>query len=229
MAFVSWPMLIFQLLFMIFLMVMNTGHIYDHYVNVYAPLIEIEILKQNELQKDDSRLSQYLKYFDDGDEHLSDQLQIKKIKESEDSQLERMKQWDDNQMSVADRLRAFSFVSSYDLYMNEDFFDFKLVAIFLGMVLISNVIFFKLMYELLIEWDPIEGTSSHDEYKKDQQKFLLLNNFVQNQRIHVLFWYWFIDAPGLVPTYIEFVVIFIHLTFQSFTMATIKTCQNYIQ
>ena len=121
-------------------------------------------MKQHELQKDDSRLIQYLQYFED-DDNLSDQLTLSKLKESDAESLIEMKEG--AVMSIQNRLLAFNYLSVFDMAFNDDLVDFKLIITIIGLVVLINVIIFKFLCQMLIEWDPIEGNSVHDEFKKD--------------------------------------------------------------
>lgn len=163
------------------------------YLMFYQPLIEVEQMKHTEKMFNSTTLFKYQHYFE-GLKPSGDHL------------------WNE-----------FSEMTFLDQYFNEDLVTNSTWIMAVCFAIVANTVWFKWLVDSLLVWDTIEGDSEQSNIQRQNQDFTLIAMLMENHKMHLVFWYWFMDATVIFPTSFELLFFIIACVHQSFIIATLKT------
>lgn len=87
---------------------------------------------------------------------------------------------------------------------------------------------FKWLSEFCLDWDTIEVLTENDRIKKEGREVLLINTLIDHNFLHVIFWYWIVEASEIFPTSFEACIYFYIFVLQSFVLACMKMIDKYV-
>jgi len=90
---------------------------------------------------------------------------------------------------------------------------------------LGQMIFHRLLCQKLLVWDEVDGDTENDRLKRKNRRMMLLNQFISQNYLYVIFWYWFTDMSTILPT--SFDILFFYVVY--FQQSLVYSCHKIIE